>query len=41
MVRLVAAVETGVNVRGNKGDRGPIIALSLRTTLLSRIYKVL
>lgn len=33
MVRLVAAVETGVNVRENHGDRGPIITLSLKTTL--------
>jgi hypothetical protein len=29
----LAAVETSVNVRGNQVDRGPIITLSLKTTL--------
>ena len=34
MVRLVAAIGTGVNVRGNKGDRRPIITLG-------RVFKLL
>ena len=35
MVRLVAAIGTGVNVRGNKGDRRPIIIT------LGRVFKLL